>query len=554
MKSNLILVCIFSLFSCTSLLGQNRETDTLSNQNSNYFFKLYEKAETKKEKIKYIEWFIKKAKIENEENKILSGYYIMSLLYDTPKALIYADSAINRSKKNPTPYFPMVVHLRKGKYYRKKYSYQKAIDNFLIANRYARKNNLEKFIIISNFSIGTIKRKIKDYEGAIELLKENYYFAKRSNNQINTLRSLIEISNIYTEYEKTDSVPKYVELGRGLALKLKDTTRYYHFFINEGINEYHKKKYNASIKSLKEASSHYQNKKNTRYLLYPYYYIAKSYDSLKKTSKALEYYKKSDSIFQLQKSFSPFMRDTYETLINHYKKENNLEQQLFFINRLLKFDSIVNQNEIYLNKKIYKEYDIPKLEAEKETILQQLKVEKNHSSYVIYITFVVVLFLGTLLYYQFKKRRVYKKRFEELLRDNAKNLSTKVKESKENKIEIPEPIVNEVMESLDKFESEKQYTSNKITLAKLAKEINTNTQYLSKIVNHYKGKTFSNYLNDLRINYITDKLKKDSLLQKFTIKAISEEAGFNNPESFSKAFYKVNGIKPSYFLKELEKM
>ncbi len=36
--------------------------------------------------------------------------------------------------------------------------------------------------------------------------------------------------------------------------------------------------------------------------------------------------------------------------------------------------------------------------------------------------------------------------------------------------------------------------------------------------------------------------------------AIAEEAGFNTAESFSKAFFKKTGIKPSYFIKELTEL
>ncbi|WP_416370339.1 helix-turn-helix domain-containing protein [Tenacibaculum ovolyticum] len=83
--------------------------------------------------------------------------------------------------------------------------------------------------------------------------------------------------------------------------------------------------------------------------------------------------------------------------------------------------------------------------------------------------------------------------------------------------------------------------------------MNTNTNYLSKVINQHKNTTFSNYINRLRIDYIVEKLKTDSLLRKYTIKTIANEAGFKNTESFSKAFYKFTEIKPSYFIKELEK-
>jgi AraC-like DNA-binding protein len=75
---------------------------------------------------------------------------------------------------------------------------------------------------------------------------------------------------------------------------------------------------------------------------------------------------------------------------------------------------------------------------------------------------------------------------------------------------------------------------------------------LSKTINHYKGKNFTQYLNDLRITYIINKLKVDKKIRKYTIKAIAEEVGFSNSESFAKAFFNKTGLQPSYFIKKIE--
>ncbi|NVK53168.1 MAG: AraC family transcriptional regulator, partial [Flavobacteriaceae bacterium] len=45
----------------------------------------------------------------------------------------------------------------------------------------------------------------------------------------------------------------------------------------------------------------------------------------------------------------------------------------------------------------------------------------------------------------------------------------------------------------------------------------------------------------------------DRQFRKYSVKAIAHEVGFNTAESFSKAFFKFAGIKPSYFIKELNK-
>ncbi|TEB41336.1 AraC family transcriptional regulator, partial [Flavobacterium circumlabens] len=76
--------------------------------------------------------------------------------------------------------------------------------------------------------------------------------------------------------------------------------------------------------------------------------------------------------------------------------------------------------------------------------------------------------------------------------------------------------------------------------------------YLSKIINFYKGKNFSQYINDMRIIYAITKIKSDKKFRMYTIKAISEEVGFSNSESFAKAFYNNTGLQPSYFIKKIE--
>jgi AraC-like DNA-binding protein len=87
------------------------------------------------------------------------------------------------------------------------------------------------------------------------------------------------------------------------------------------------------------------------------------------------------------------------------------------------------------------------------------------------------------------------------------------------------------------FEKDQNYLLSNLKLNNLAKQFETNSSYLSKTINHYKGKNFSQYLNDLRIDFAIKKLKEDKKFRKYTIKAISEDVGFSNSESFAKAFY-----------------
>ena len=109
----------------------------------------------------------------------------------------------------------------------------------------------------------------------------------------------------------------------------------------------------------------------------------------------------------------------------------------------------------------------------------------------------------------------------------------------------------DVLEKLQAFEEKSLYLQKNLTQNKIAKRLNTNSSYLSKVVNSYKHKNFATYINDLRIDYVVEQLKEDKKLRSYTIKSIASDVGYKSPEAFSKSFKKINGIYPSYFIKKL---
>ncbi|CAM1354336.1 conserved hypothetical protein [Tenacibaculum ascidiaceicola] len=539
----------FFLFLFISSFGQSK-VDTLSSKTMEELFSYYEKSEKKEEKIRYIKAFLKVAKREKHRQRISAGYWVLSDLYEDNRVLKYSDSVISLMSEESIKYYPSVAYMKKGHYYQKKYQYDDAIDNYLLALEYTEKHNNKSLAFSIKHSIGSLKRRLQIYDEAAVIFKENLEYAEKNSLKNRRLSSIMELANLYTDSQSIDSAEYYVELGKKISLKSRDTLRYRHLNMNKGIIECHKKNYREAIDILKKETSFFKDKNLDNYLIYIYFYLGKSYKGINEEKQKIKAYKKVDSLFQLEKPVFLFIREAYEVLIDKYKKENNLKNHLLYINRLIKYDSIINYNERYLNRKIYREYDIPKLKSEKETVIKQMKKNKVFFHSIIIVISLAVVLLLVLFIYQYYKKRVYKQRFEEVI--NSKEVIKVVKKPKEH-IKIPKQISEAILKGLNKFEKEQKFIANNITLSSLSKELNTNTQYLSKVVNYYKGKSFSAYLSDLRISHIIERLKKDAILRKYTVKAIANEAGFNNAESFSKAFFKAKGIKPSYFLKELEK-
>jgi tetratricopeptide (TPR) repeat protein len=98
-----------------------------------------------------------------------------------------------------------------------------------------------------------------------------------------------------------------------------------------------------------------------------YFYQGKSLMALGKMPLAIPKFEKVDSIFNKNQFILPKLRNNYEILISYYKKQKNAEKQLYYMNQLLKSDSIIGKDFIYLSTKIHKDYDTKALYEEKKT-------------------------------------------------------------------------------------------------------------------------------------------------------------------------------------------
>ena len=101
------------------------------------------------------------------------------------------------------------------------------------------------------------------------------------------------------------------------------------------------------------------------------------------------------------------------------------------------------------------------------------------------------------------------------------------------------------------LEDKQTFLNKDFTQQYVAKKIKSNTTYLSYVVNKKFDKTFSEYANDLKINYVINKMTNDSTYRMYTTKAIAESVGFKNADSFASSFKKKTGITPYQFINEI---
>ena len=93
---------------------------------------------------------------------------------------------------------------------------------------------------------------------------------------------------------------------------------------------------------------------------------------------------------------------------------------------------------------------------------------------------------------------------------------------------------------------EKRYRNKDFSAKELAKELNTNTRYISAVINSRFNTNFSCLVNEYRIKEALHKLT-DKRFQEMTIEEIGTLVGFANRQSFYASFYRVMGETPNNY-------
>jgi AraC-like DNA-binding protein len=116
-------------------------------------------------------------------------------------------------------------------------------------------------------------------------------------------------------------------------------------------------------------------------------------------------------------------------------------------------------------------------------------------------------------------------------------------------IDEPQKEEPEQLKNLLKFmETEKPYLDDKLTLQKLAKQIDIPEKQLSGLINQHTGKHFFDFINEFRINKAKAILKDQPQL---TVLEVLYEVGFNSKSSFYTAFKKETGVTPTDYRKSI---
>ena len=501
--------------------------------------------------------YIEKARAQRDSTKMARGYQRLAFVATKANAIKYLDTTIALSKNSRHPNFPAVGYLFKSYYLYNVEKYEESLQNAITGYQYAKqKDNIDQQITALH-QINGVNELWGDYEKALEteLLTKELLFKNKQSELFteNYIASLEGIGNCYVRLKQPDSALVYYKKGIQESLKNKDSITYQAFVSKSGTALYVKGDYTAALDSLQKAHAYKEYFINS-YDTYYNYYMGSIYFQQGNKEEGVAYFRKVDSIYERKSVLYPELPVVYDKLATYHQELGDQETQLDYMQKLVLVVKLINTKRVYIKDKISEEYEIPKLLEEKDALIEGLEEKHQSSQKKVWIIGAILLLSLFGLVYFVRRQKIFQKRFEMLMEQKTEQATSKNPSDTNTQapLEIADDIVAEILENLETFEAEKGFLSPKIKLTQLAKDCNTNSTYLSKVINYKKDKNFSSYINELRVAFAFDELRDNATFRKYTIKAVAQECGFKSAESFSKAFYKMYGIYPSFYSKQLD--
>lgn len=510
----------------------------------------------------YLNYYLQKAKRENN-NERLSTYYKNYVFYQKQENRIaFIDSAFHYAYKTNDKALIGDTYRAKGLVYYNVKDYRQTLNNYLKANDYiSQTNDIYKKHRIK-YLIGIIKNYLGNYEDAEKLFRECIAYFGQDETNYNMQRGYVKsLEGLAWSVLKTNRTEESNQILQTALISVQTagfTELDGHYIVfKQGINEYFLNHYDEAIRKIEEQLPYLYENEDFAWATVGNFYIGKAYWDKNEKEKAIGYFEKVNEVFENQSYTHPDLRESYEILINYYKSQNDKENQLKYIEQLVKADNVYNQNYKHLIGQIHKEYETKDLLQTQKQLERSLFVQKN--KVVIISVFAGLLFVISVFVYMFQQKKA-KRKAQELIKEietikQAEVIPFEPEKTIHKSQLIKDETAQKIVNKLDIFEEQKKFRKSDISLEKLAKEFKTNPAYLSNVINTYKNKSFSDYTNGLRIDFFFSEItnNSDSDFFRFSIEGIAKDLGFNNSVAFSRAFKKQKGISPSVFLKELNK-
>ena len=395
----------------------------------------------------------------------------------------------------------------------------------------------------SQLNIGMLYIRMQEYNKAINILEIS----------LSTLQELKDESNIINAYQnlfiaegetKNPSKAKaYFDIALNLAKQMNDSVKIADLQMDYGNLMHTYSNYGLAIQHFKKALKYTDTIKAESQYYYTLYSIGKSEMYLGNLDKAkylmlssYEQLKERDAniwLTNLQLNLSRL----YARLGDFNQSDKYLQAALNHEQELFKKEKLKSISEIEIK------YETDK--KEQELAIQKLEIE-SQSRKILFFGITALLFAIGLAFVLILIRKI---------RINNKNLFERNKEltSRWEKLKVCTNSEKEssadslVYKKITEFMNQDQLFKNPdLSLDLISKKISSNTKYVSRAIKESTGMNFNTFINTHRIEE-AKRILLDPVQSSWSLDAVAEHCGFNNPTTFYTSFKKYTGLTPANY-------
>lgn len=491
---------------------------------------------------------VARAKRMNDPIELAKGYTYLAAIEKPDLAKRFTDSIIWATQGSDHQEFPTkgyylraAIHYDEGRYRKALASYAKAYELALEKeNRIDQRDITMNIAAIRNIN-GQPGIAANLYHRALYLLRQEPDYEREW--YPDHMLLLHNLSLAHLRMGQLDSARHYTQLGSERALLSGDAETFRDFVLIGAQTDYFSGRYDRA----KDTLLKYVDSLEPEPKAVKWFYLGKIAQHEKRNDRAMAYFTSIDSLLEITEEPFPEIKEVYLQLMADAAANGNQDAQLGYIDKLIRYDSILALEKEGVSDQAVVAYDIPYLRAQRKAVSEALETRKK---WLYGLLFLLVASLVAGAFFYVRNRKMTKK-VKELT--SKPDMDWKPKPEVTDKAQgIPLEVQNRLLRELEAFEASNRCAKPEMDQTELAKQMKTNTTYLSGVVNHYKGMTFPTYLKELRITKAIPRLTHDIGLLKFNYGGLANEFGFRTADSFAKALYQRTGVYPSKFLKELE--
>lgn len=537
--------------------------------------------------------FNRVSRLSSEEIIRLADDYLKNAHEDTAIVLYsIAYSRFNQEMSEDEKLLCALSYHKTANVYFLQGNYTGALDFYIKGLKICESCKDKKLLPQFYLSLGNVYCTFQDYEKGISCYQKGYELCRVYPNKQYEYNLLTNLAGAYNYLNDVAKARFYYDKAVGLT-QPGDTVKNYLNLLNKGLILTNEKRYAQAAglftRSLEYARRHGME---ARYVCSSYEELSKVYRLMNNEDSTLHYLYLCNRVAE-QEKLADILARNFKMFSEIYGERGDTGKTQFYRSRYLSLaDSIYNVREFNRIKNTQYLYEMEKIDREittlnheKEQKEQKIEFQKRMLAGIL-AGLIIISGLLIWVYRQKQKlSRAYKnifnvnreimaldehnkmvrKQYEEKLKtayaeldryrktegrvteevsaETSKRLKYQASNLTDEQKQLLSEAINKVMETT------KEFCREDFSLEKLATLVDSNSKYVSQVINETYRKNFSAYINEYRVREARMRLADIGQYGNYTIKAIAESVGYKSHVTFVNAFRSITGMMPSMFQK-----